>query len=466
MNWNYEYLFPFEKIPHNSKILIYGAGLVGQEYLKQIQISNYCQVIGFIDRAFDRYQQMIVPIYSPDVINKLKYDYIVLAFQTEGHVDEVRQILFEKYVEIEKIIYIPPRNECSVLIDNKIQEKDVSVFAFKKKEFSIALRYGPSLGDNIMRKKVFEEIIRLVPECLIDIYSAASSKDLQAIYGKCPNINHFIDDGGGIYEESKKNYALAMSVFLFIQVDNFDYDKVSIYNLVFAEKMKLLQKKCDEYKMNLYTPLSVHIKRQIYRRNNYYTALSYDGVFDIKDQNVKILLDKKWESKFYKLNLNKYITINYGNGIAVNHEHLIAKQWPYRYFNLLVKYFKKEYPQINIVQLGVAEAKKIESVDEYILGQNLELVKYVLKNSLFHLDIEGGLVHLATQLGTKCVVLFGPTQEKYFGYDQNINVISKKCGGCYGLYKNVNKCARNFERPECMYSITPEMVMEKIKSIL
>ena len=65
------------------------------------------------------------------------------------------------------------------------------------------------------------------------------------------------------------------------------------------------------------------------------------------------------------------------------------------------------------------------------MGESLELVKYVLKGSLLHIDCDSGLVHLATQLGTKCVVLFGQTSVWYFGYEQNINIVSKVCNSCY-----------------------------------
>ena len=52
----YTYLFPYEKIPQGSRIIIYGAGDVGQEYLQQMQITGYCSVIAFIDKAYDNTQ--------------------------------------------------------------------------------------------------------------------------------------------------------------------------------------------------------------------------------------------------------------------------------------------------------------------------------------------------------------------------------------------------------------------------
>ena len=82
MENKYEYLFPFEKIPQGAKILIYGAGDVGQEYLQQIMMTGYCEVVGFIDRNWDKYAKMIVPIYPVVRIHEVSYDYIVIAMKT------------------------------------------------------------------------------------------------------------------------------------------------------------------------------------------------------------------------------------------------------------------------------------------------------------------------------------------------------------------------------------------------
>lgn len=62
MENQYTDLFPYEKIPYGSKILIYGAGDVGQEYLRQMLLTQYCEVIGFVDRAHDKIPPMVVPV--------------------------------------------------------------------------------------------------------------------------------------------------------------------------------------------------------------------------------------------------------------------------------------------------------------------------------------------------------------------------------------------------------------------
>ena len=103
---------------------------------------------------------------------------------------------------------------------------------------------------------------------------------------------------------------------------------------------------------------------------------------------------------------------------------------------------------------------KFENADRYLLGESLELMKYVFKNSLLHVDCEGGPVHLASQLGTKCVVLFGVTDVNYFGYKQNINIVSEICSPCYWVWESNKECLLKSKEPLCMLSITPQKVFD------
>ena len=90
----------------------------------------------------------------------------------------------------------------------------------------------------------------------------------------------------------------------------------------------------------------------------------------------------------------------------------------------------------------------------------MELTKYILKNSLLHVDIEGGPVHLASQLGTKCVVLFGAIEVDFLKYTQNINIVSEVCSPCYFAWDTDSQCLLGGKEPLCMLSITPQKVFD------
>ena len=51
--------------------------------------------------------------------------------------------------------------------------------------------------------------------------------------------------------------------------------------------------------------------------------------------------------------------------------------------------------------------------------------------------------------------------KRRFSYEQNINIVSEQCKGCYTLYPNTYYCAKGLDEPECMYSISPEFVVAK-----
>ena len=169
--------------------------------------------------------------------------------------------------------------------------------------------------------------------------------------------------------------------------------------------------------------------------------------------------------EYKDLKLRKYITINFGNGNTHNTMR-VAKSWPKKNFEKIVEMIKNKYSDIEIVQIGADGAECLSGADRTFLGKSFSLVSNILKNALLHIDIEGGMVHFATNLGTKCIVLFGPTQVEYYGYEQNINIKAGDCHNCYGLYSDVNMCARGMEKPECMYSITPEIVFKAVNDYL
>ena len=107
---------------------------------------------------------------------------------------------------------------------------------------------------------------------------------------------------------------------------------------------------------------------------------------------------------------------------------------------------------IDVIQLGIAEEEKIEGVSHYLNGQtSIEETGLLIKHSLCHIDTEGGLVHLANAVHTRCVVLFGPTPVEFFGYPQNINLEPSGCKACWFATQNwLIECPRHTSGPECM----------------
>lgn len=463
----YKYLFPFEHIPRNSKVFIYGAGIMGQEYYRQLQITKYCVLLGFVDREWEQYKGSCPIVYSPNMAIKEEFDYIVISVKIATRAEVIKEDLLLRGVPEDKIIYILPRLERSEVFLSKIDRNEKYNLAYERNKISIAIRIGNGLGSAIIKKKIFEEMCDLIPEAIIDIYTMMKAEDIEALYGFEENFNTVIHESGSIYEINKQKYTISIRIPTSIIVDHVDYDELlkSAPNAVPVMKALVEFGKTDAGSDYRY-PSAIHVARNIYLRKNCYTAYDCNGILNIDSMKVRMSLNEKWREKFSKLGYGCYITINYGNGQTLEKEHLVSKQWPYEYYCDFVKLVKEKWPNIVVVQVGANGARKLQGVDYSLLGENLELIKHVLSESLLHIDIEGGLVHLASQLGTTCAVLFGPTPIEFFGYPGNINIRAGTCHGCIGLYDNGYYCARGLEKPECMREIQPKMVLELIENKL
>lgn len=102
------YLFPFGVVPVNSRIILYGAGNVGKQFFRQITVTNYCNVVAWIDKNSEKCKEKGLPTFSVQHIYELsgKYDYVVIAIENKLMSNEVITELQELYnIDKAKIIY-------------------------------------------------------------------------------------------------------------------------------------------------------------------------------------------------------------------------------------------------------------------------------------------------------------------------------------------------------------------------
>jgi SAM-dependent methyltransferase len=152
----------------------------------------------------------------------------------------------------------------------------------------------------------------------------------------------------------------------------------------------------------------------------------------------------------------RYVTVHHGFDVLFlpartrNTDYSSTKNLSMQQWRQIVSLIRKQ--GIDVIQLGVAEEEKIEGVTFYLNGQtSLEETGLLIKHSLCHIDTEGGLVHLANAVHTRCVVLFGPTPVEFFGYPQNINLEPSGCKVCWFATQNwLIECPRHTSGPECM----------------
>lgn len=471
---SYKYLFPFEKIPLHSRIIIYGAGTLGQDYLRQMQLTHYCEVVAVADKNYHKYPPMIVPVISPDKIHKFEFDYVVIALRMAAALNEVKRVLEGEGVADQKIVCILEREGIQGSLFREHMETadfDRSRLAFFQSPVSVAVLSTGGYGDMVIQKRFIVELLQFAPDCRIDFYNIKAIDFLRPLYSDCENVNQIIPDLGSRYRDNHKNYALALTIEAchFIRVDEwkreeFEREKGSEHQ-EFIGRIEKLKTETSAENVGISTPVHLTMIRRAYQGLHAYSGFNYNGAFHIADKKVSIPLEQEWEQAFQRLQLGKYMTVNFGNGDCMDGSR-IAKSWSKDKFERFICLWKEKYPDVAVVQLGAEQSEKLRGAERHILGADFRLSVHILKNSILHVDIEGGLVHIATQLGTKCVVLFGPTVKEYYGYEQNINIQAGNCHNCWGLYSDVNRCARGMKEPECMDSITPEIVMGHIDAYM
>lgn len=139
----------------------------------------------------------------------------------------------------------------------------------------------------------------------------------------------------------------------------------------------------------------------------------------------------------------------------------------YDHFDQVIAALKKQMPQVKMVQVGAQTSTPLAGIDINLLNKtSLKEVAGVIKNALCHVDIESGLVHLAHALGTRSVVVFGPTPLSYFGYPENENIPPQFCGDCWATSETwMAFCPRGLAQPVCTTQ-PAEFVAERTVSFI
>lgn len=283
--------------------------------------------------------------------------------------------------------------------------------------------------------------------------------------------------GKGLYQDSNyfDEYILHKSVFSSIQklknnkydiVINLQCNKPSHYINFFLKK-DLVVNKSYSFKDKL---LGLKVKsktiREIIEATNSISLNKIDKYFDEVQELIKLPVRQK--SLLENLTSDKkYIAISTGTS-----ERWLSKKWGIdNYSSLISKLIENNF---QIILVGSA----LELEDSQILLKKYpQIISFVnktdlteLKNLLANVDIfignDSGPAHIAAGVGTNTLTIFGSTDIKhcvkfmpYRGTHQYLKPTKDiKCHPCYKT-----KCPTNME---CMFSIKPDMVYNKINIIL
>lgn len=117
-SWNYLYgdiegKIPYYKFPKleillGKKVILYGAGIVGNDYYLQLSKYSDCKIVGWVDKNYKNYKNPYRKVESLDILSKKEYDYILIAILKQEVVDEIKKDLQKYGISNEKILWYKP----------------------------------------------------------------------------------------------------------------------------------------------------------------------------------------------------------------------------------------------------------------------------------------------------------------------------------------------------------------------
>jgi 2-polyprenyl-3-methyl-5-hydroxy-6-metoxy-1,4-benzoquinol methylase len=349
-------------------------------------------------------------------------------------------------------------------------------------EFKIAILLDGGFGDTIIGLSWVYTFIRAIYnpkiKIILDLYGKVDYLENLTSKTNCIKINK-IDSY--VNYESNNAYDIKLSIAHFIRIDVVNKNKISEKHPKCHEILNSFlsfQAKYNKYCINKPFFDGAWARLCILKGWNRWSELGANKSIEFSPKNkypISLDIDKFNILAKYELCNTDYITIHTGSDITQQNEQPVLKNWPSESWNKLCSHIKEHYPKIKIVQLGGSvNSLSISNTDLNLCGKTcLKESSIILKHSLIHIDNESGLVHLRNQLSGKSVVLFGPTPVDFYGYDENINIVSPiPCNGCMWMINDWNTlCVKNESKTnqfpaECMKNIDHGIVFDSVSNYL
>lgn len=104
------FTFPYNKVPRGSNIVLYAAGGVGKAFYQQMSLTNYCNILLWIDKRYEELRALGLPVDNPQRLKTIPFDYLVIAVEAEKQAQEIKKELVLMGADINKVIWESPRN--------------------------------------------------------------------------------------------------------------------------------------------------------------------------------------------------------------------------------------------------------------------------------------------------------------------------------------------------------------------
>lgn len=379
------------------------------------------------------------------------------------------------YLELKKLEYSDKKIAWYLLLTQLkfiLFNKKIPVFS-SPSVFNIAFRIYGGIGNTLIHAnfiKYFCEYIN-VKDISINVYGLLEQEVSDTIFNSQDFTNIYYSNS----DLNENNFEYFDLVIDMHYIPNVIKANLTTINTLSPKLFHLIEKWINfknDHRYNVFYAYDSHLYEYgIINSKNCLNIADITNDLKIKDFSINVKILKNEENVLSKLNLekNNFITVQRGQHSANKFSGSIesTKMWPLDHYEALIILLKQRYPKIKIIQLGesLEGCTTIKGVDINLIGKtDWEDLKILLKNALYHVDGEYGMIHLRKALKSgPSVVLFGPTPKDFFGYSDNINISTSECNHwCAEIVPRWKDVCILGDQPKCMHSITPELVIAKI----
>ena len=103
------YVFPRIELLFDKKLVVYGAGRVGIDYITQISKYTRCNIVCWVDKEFDKYSFPYREVSAVEEIAYMEFDLVVLAVKDKEISEEIKQKLIKMGIPQKKILWYKPQ---------------------------------------------------------------------------------------------------------------------------------------------------------------------------------------------------------------------------------------------------------------------------------------------------------------------------------------------------------------------
>jgi glycosyltransferase involved in cell wall biosynthesis len=93
--------FPYELVPHRSRVVLFGGGLIGRSYCAQIMLSAWVDLVAWVETVNP---EQLHYISHPEKICEVEFDYVLISYGSKDLREKAKAYLCQLGVSVEKVI--------------------------------------------------------------------------------------------------------------------------------------------------------------------------------------------------------------------------------------------------------------------------------------------------------------------------------------------------------------------------